>query len=66
MIGSIDVTPCQKRTTASADGWLSLAAAPTFALMALLTGIRGGSMPDGSAPPRKVHRRCPKWCRCIC
>jgi len=25
---------------------LSLAAAPTFAMMALLTGIHGGSMPD--------------------
>ena len=26
-----------------ASGWLSLAAAPTFALMALLTGVLGGS-----------------------
>ena len=26
--------------------WLSLAAAPTFALMALLTGIFGGGAPD--------------------
>jgi hypothetical protein len=48
MTGSIDreVTPCQGRLKASADCWLSLAAAPTFAIMALLTGIHGGSMPD--------------------
>ena len=26
--------------------WLSLAAAPTFAIMALLTGVLGGSQPD--------------------
>ena len=26
--------------------WLSLAPAPTFALMALLTAIHGGGMPD--------------------
>lgn len=29
-----------------ADRWLSLAAAPTFAIMALLTGIHGGAMPN--------------------
>ena len=29
-----------------AAGWLRLAAAPTFATMALLTGIVGGSQPD--------------------
>lgn len=28
-----------------ADGWLALAAAPTFATMALLTGLHDGSMP---------------------
>ena len=27
-------------------GWLGLAAAPTFAIMALLTGILGGGQPD--------------------
>ena len=32
--------------TISPDCCLSLAAAPTFAMMALLTGIHGGSMPD--------------------
>jgi len=48
LTGSIDreVTPCQGQLKASADCWLSLAAAPTFAIMALLTAIHGGSMPD--------------------
>jgi hypothetical protein len=48
MTGSIDreVTPCQEGLKASADRWLSLAAAPTFAIMALLTRIHRGSMPD--------------------
>lgn len=27
-------------------GWLGLAATPTFAIMALLTWLRGGDMPD--------------------
>jgi hypothetical protein len=44
-VGSED-TPCQERSGASPDRWLSLAAAPTFAMMALLTSIHGGSMPD--------------------
>ncbi len=55
MTGSIDraVTPCRDRLKASPDRWLSLAAAPTFAMMALLTRIHGGGMPDMlcSAPP---------------
>jgi hypothetical protein len=48
MTGSIDreVTPRQKRLKASAASCLSLAAAPTFAIMALLTGVHDGSMPD--------------------
>jgi hypothetical protein len=29
-----------------AANWLSLAAAPTFAIMALLTGVLGGGPPD--------------------
>jgi hypothetical protein len=29
-----------------AANWLSLAAAPTFAVMALLTGVGGGGAPD--------------------
>lgn len=32
--------------TPGAAGWLSLAAAPTFAIMALLTGILDGGAPD--------------------
>lgn len=31
---------------ARAAGWLHLAAAPTFAIMALLTAVPGGGMPD--------------------
>jgi hypothetical protein len=48
LAGSIDpeITPFQERLKASADRWLSLAAAPTFAIMALLTGIHDGSIPD--------------------
>jgi hypothetical protein len=58
--GSIDreVTPCQERLTAIAGRWLSLAATPTFAIMAFLTNVPGGppsvlcaaphaSMPNG-------------------
>jgi hypothetical protein len=32
--------------TLGAADWLCLAAAPTFATMALLTGVLGGGMPD--------------------
>jgi hypothetical protein len=48
MTGSIgsEVTPRHERSGASPDRWLALAAAPTFAMMALLTGIHGGSMPN--------------------
>ena len=35
-----------EQSAGSPDRWLSLAAAPTFALMALLTRIHGGSMPE--------------------
>jgi len=31
---------------AGAAGWLSLAAAPTFAVMAFLAAVHDGSMPD--------------------
>jgi hypothetical protein len=41
-----DVARRGKPAKASAACWLSLAAAPTFAIMALLTGIHGGGMPD--------------------
>lgn len=33
-------------TKPGAEGWLALAAAPTFAAMALLTGIHDGGMPS--------------------
>jgi hypothetical protein len=48
MTGSIDreVTPYQQRPKASAHCCLSLAAAPTFAVMALVTGVLGGGRPD--------------------
>ena len=48
MTGSIDreVIPCRERLKASADCWLGLAAAPTFAIMALLTGVLGGGPQD--------------------
>jgi hypothetical protein len=41
-----DIAPSRKRTTAGAAGLLSLAATPTFAIMALLTAVQGGGMPD--------------------
>ncbi len=41
-----DAGPLRERSQAGADRLLSLAAAPTFATMALLTGIHVGSMPD--------------------
>jgi hypothetical protein len=36
----------RERPQAGVDGLLSLAAAPTFAIMALLTEVHGGGMPD--------------------
>jgi hypothetical protein len=35
-----------KAAALGAAGWLGLAAAPTFAIMALLTGVLGGGAPD--------------------
>jgi hypothetical protein len=45
---SIDtrVAAIQERLTPGADGWLSLAAAPTFAIMALFAAIQSAGMPD--------------------
>jgi hypothetical protein len=40
------VTPFQPRLKASAARWLSLAAAPTFAMMALLTAVLDRGAPD--------------------
>jgi uncharacterized membrane protein YeiH len=41
-----DIARGRRRTKASATWLLSLAAAPTFAIMALLTGAYGGSLQD--------------------
>ena len=41
-----DIARGRKRTKASAACLLSLATTPTFAIMALLTAVHGGSMPD--------------------
>jgi hypothetical protein len=41
-----DTAQGRRRIRASAAGLLSLAATPTFAIMALLTAVHGGSMPD--------------------
>ena len=41
-----EVRPQRAGPVASAHGLLSLAAAPTFALMALLSGTHGGGMSD--------------------
>ena len=38
-------TARSKASTLSATDWLALAATPTFAVMALLTGFLGGSQP---------------------
>jgi hypothetical protein len=43
---SDDIPQEGKRTTASPASLLSLAAAPTFAIMALLTAIHDGGAPD--------------------
>ena len=41
-----EVTPSQERLEVSPHSWLSLAAAPTFAMMALLTKVHGDGMSD--------------------
>ena len=43
-----DAIRCQSGNVATlgAADWLSLAAAPIFAIMALFTGVRGGGPPD--------------------
>jgi hypothetical protein len=41
-----DVVPRSGRLKTGAAGWLSLAAAPTFATMALLTAVLDGGAPD--------------------
>ena len=44
---------------------LHLAAAPTFAVMALLTGLLGGGLPDPLCSTA-ARRRWAEWSRCIC
>jgi hypothetical protein len=39
-------SPATRRASFSAADWLCLAAAPTFAIMALLADIPGGDLPD--------------------
>jgi hypothetical protein len=41
-----NIAPSRKRTIAGAKRLLSLAATPSFAIMALLTAVQGGGMPD--------------------
>jgi hypothetical protein len=41
-----DIARDGKRTKANPASLLSLAAAPTFAIMALFTAVHGGGMPD--------------------
>jgi hypothetical protein len=41
-----EAAPGQRLARASTTGFLSLAAAPTFAIMALLTGLLDTGMPD--------------------
>jgi hypothetical protein len=46
MLAPQDQTGGRSNAASSAAGWLGLAAAPTFAIMALLTGIQSRNMPD--------------------
>lgn len=46
MLASQDETGGRSNAAPGAAGWLGLAAAPTFAIMALLSGIHGRNMPD--------------------
>jgi hypothetical protein len=46
MIATKRETAGARTGSGGAADWLSLAAAPTFAIMALLTSVLGGGMPD--------------------
>ena len=46
MTGLADIARGRQPTKASAAALLSLAATPTFAVMALLTAVHGDGMPD--------------------
>jgi hypothetical protein len=49
-----------------AADWLCLAAAPTFAVMALLTAVPGGGPPDMLCSAAKLRHRWAEWSRCAC
>ena len=51
--------------TRSAADWLCLAAAPTFAIMALLTAVLGGGAADMLCSSATRHRWA-EWSRCTC
>lgn len=53
--GSVDGEVNSTRLKANADSWLSLAAAPTFATMALLTGVLGGGPQDMLCSAARDH-----------
>ena len=55
----------QEWLKAPAD-WLCLAAAPTFAIMALLTSVLGGGRWICCARPPKMRHRSVAWSRCMC
>lgn len=46
MLAPQDETGSRSNAAPDAAGWLGLAAAPTFAIMALIAGIHGRDMPD--------------------
>ena len=46
MLAPQDEMGCRSNAASGAASWLSLAAAPTFAIMALLAGIHSRNMPD--------------------
>ena len=46
MLAPQDETGGRSNAASGAAGWLGLAAAPTFVIMALLTGIHSRNMPD--------------------
>jgi hypothetical protein len=46
MICNTRIRPCREWSGASAERWLSLAAAPTFAIMALFTAMAGRGASD--------------------
>ena len=66
--GSTDGAACDDEGAAAARSvaeWLCLAATPTFAVMALLTGALGGGRWICSARP-SMDIRWTEWSRCTC